>query len=255
MEILSDQELLRYNRQIILKDFDFEGQEALKQASVLIIGAGGLGCTCSQYLATAGVGEITLIDDDIVEVSNLHRQVLHHEKDIGRQKVESAAEKLTQLNPHTTINTIAKRLEDSELHRLISQHTIVVDASDNVTTRNQLNKLCFSNKIPLISGAAIRMEGQVSVFTYTDSSLPCYQCLSALFGDDSLSCVEAGVMAPLVGIIGAVQAMEAIKVIAHYGQTMQGKLLILDALNMSWREMKLTQFPHCSVCSKHQPLE
>ncbi|AUI88418.1 molybdopterin-synthase adenylyltransferase MoeB [Vibrio azureus] len=249
MEILSDQELLRYNRQIILKEFDFEGQEALRQASVLLIGAGGLGCACSQYLATAGVGKVTLVDDDVVEMSNLHRQVLHHENDIGRKKVASAAEKLLQLNPHITINVIDQRLEDLELESLIQQHTIVVDASDNVSTRNQLNRLCFKAKIPLISGAAIRMEGQISVFTYHDSCQPCYQCLSALFGHDALSCVEAGVMAPLVGIIGAVQAMEAIKVIAHYGQPLQGKLLMFDALNMSWREMKLNKLAHCPVCS------
>ncbi len=146
MDILSDQEMLRYNRQIILRQFDFDGQEALKQASVLMLGAGGLGCASSQYLATAGVGKITLIDDDIVELSNLQRQVLHHDADIGRKKVASAAEALRELNPHIAVDTIAKRLGDTELKELIEQHTIVVDASDNVDTRNQLNRLCFGNK-------------------------------------------------------------------------------------------------------------
>ena len=249
MEILSDQEMLRYNRQIILKQFDFEGQEALKQSSILVLGARGLGCASSQYLATAGVGKLTLIDDDVVELSNLQRQVLHHDADIGKKKVLSAAESLTQLNPHLDVVTVDKRLSDSELKDLIAQHTLVLDASDNVETRNQLNKLCFELRTPLVSGAAIRMEGQVSVFTYQDPAQPCYQCLSALFGNAALSCVEAGVMAPVVGIIGAVQAMEAIKVIADYGTPKQGKILILDALTMSWREMNLMKMPNCPVCS------
>lgn len=248
MEILSDQEMLRYNRQIILKQFDFDGQEALKQSSILILGAGGLGCASSQYLATAGVGKITLIDDDIVELSNLQRQVLHHDSDIGVKKVDSAASSLKQLNPHIEIDTVSKRLNDEELEQLVSKHTLVLDGSDNVETRNQLNRLCFKLKKPLVSGAAIRMEGQVSVFTYQDDTQPCYQCLSALFGDGALSCVEAGVMAPVVGIIGAVQAMEAIKVIANYGTPKSGKILILDALTMTWREMNLMKMPNCSVC-------
>ncbi|EHU9470911.1 molybdopterin-synthase adenylyltransferase MoeB [Vibrio vulnificus] len=249
MEILSDQEMLRYNRQIILRQFDFEGQEALKQSSILILGAGGLGCAASQYLATAGVGRLTLIDDDIVELSNLQRQVLHHDADIGRKKVESAAQSLRELNPHIEVLTVAQRLSDSELETLIKNHSLVLDASDNVETRNQLNRLCFATKTPLVSGAAIRMEGQVSVFTYQNANEPCYQCLSALFGANALSCVEAGVMAPVVGIIGAVQAMEAIKVLAQFGTPKSGKILILDAMTMSWREMNLMKLPACPVCN------
>jgi adenylyltransferase/sulfurtransferase len=241
--------MLRYNRQIILRQFDFEGQEALKQASVLMLGAGGLGCASSQYLATAGIGKITLIDDDVVELSNLQRQVLHHDADVGKKKVESAADSLRELNPHIVVDTVATRLDDNELRALIETHSIVVDASDNVETRNQLNRLCFATKTPLVSGAAIRMEGQISVFTYDDPTQPCYQCLSALFGSGALSCVEAGVMAPVVGIVGAVQAMETIKVIANYGQPKKGKILILDALSMSWREMNLMKMPNCPVCS------
>lgn len=248
MEILSDAEMLRYNRQIILKAFDFEGQEALKQSSILILGAGGLGCASSQYLATAGLGKLTLIDDDIVELSNLQRQVLHHDADIGKLKVESAAQALKELNPELEIVTVAKRLNDEALLSLVQEHDLVLDASDNVDTRNQLNRLCYQTKTPLVSGAAIRMEGQVSVFTYQDESEPCYQCLSALFGSNALSCVEAGVMAPVVGIIGAVQAMEAIKVIAGLGKPIQGKILMLDAMTMSWREMKLMKQPHCPTC-------
>jgi len=248
VEILSDAEMLRYNRQIILKAFDFEGQEALKQSSVLILGAGGLGCASSQYLATAGIGSITLIDDDKVELSNLQRQVLHHDADIGKLKVDSAAESLRELNPELKIQTIAKRLDDKELKGLIDDHDLVLDASDNVDTRNQLNRLCFATKTPLVSGAAIRMEGQVSVFTYKDDQQPCYECLSALFGNNALTCVEAGVMAPVVGIVGAVQAMEAIKVLSGLGRPIEGKILMLDAMTMSWREMKLMKQPNCPTC-------
>lgn len=250
MEILSDAEMLRYNRQIILKSFDFDGQEALKQASVLILGAGGLGCASSQYLATAGIGSITLIDDDKVELSNLQRQVLHHDADIGRLKVESAAEALKELNPELMIQTFAQRLNDNELLALITSHDLVLDASDNVDTRNQLNRLCYHTQTPLVSGAAIRMEGQVSVFTYSSEDEPCYECLSALFGNNALSCVEAGVMAPVVGIIGAVQSMEAIKVLAQLGTPIKGKILMLDAMSMSWREMKLMKQPHCPTCGQ-----
>ena len=183
MEILSDAEMLRYNRQIILKQFDFEGQEALKQSSILVLGAGGLGCASAQYLATAGIGKLTLIDDDVVELSNLQRQVLHTDADIGKKKVDSAAESLQVLNPHLTIETVDHRLDDQALGKLIETHSLVLDASDNVETRNQLNRLCYASKTPLVSGAAIRMEGQISVFTYQDADAPCYQCLSALFGN------------------------------------------------------------------------
>ncbi|PSW46165.1 molybdopterin-synthase adenylyltransferase MoeB [Photobacterium leiognathi] len=245
---LTDDEMLRYNRQIILRQFDFDGQEALKASSMLVLGAGGLGCASTQYLAAAGVGKLTLIDDDKVEVSNLQRQVLHHDATVGMLKVDSAKAALCRINPYISVDTIAKRLSDDELLPLIESHSIVLDCSDNVDTRNQLNRLCFKTKTPLISGAAIRMEGQISVYAYQDNE-PCYQCLSALFGQQTLSCVEAGIMSPVVGIVGAVQAMEAIKVVANMGTPLTGKLLMLDALSMSWREMKLMKQPNCSVCA------
>ncbi|WP_318467778.1 molybdopterin-synthase adenylyltransferase MoeB [Photobacterium leiognathi] len=245
---LTDDEMLRYNRQIILRQFDFDGQEALKASSMLVLGAGGLGCASTQYLAAAGVGKLTLIDDDKVEVSNLQRQVLHHDATVGMLKVNSAQAALCRINPYISVDTIAKRLSDEELLPLIENHNIVLDCSDNVDTRNQLNRLCFKTKTPLISGAAIRMEGQISVYAYQDNE-PCYQCLSALFGQQTLSCVEAGIMSPVVGIVGAVQAMEAIKVVANMGTPLTGKLLMLDALSMSWREMKLMKQPNCSVCA------
>ncbi|MBC7001626.1 molybdopterin-synthase adenylyltransferase MoeB [Photobacterium sp. BZF1] len=244
---LTDAEMLRYNRQIILKQFDFDGQEALKAASMLILGAGGLGCASTQYLAAAGVGKLTLIDDDKVEVSNLQRQVLHNDTTVGMLKVDSAKQALQVINPNTVVETVAKRLDDDALKALIEQHDMVLDCCDNVDTRNQLNRLCFETKTPLISGAAIRMEGQISVYTYQDNE-PCYQCLSALFGQQALTCVEAGIMSPVVGIVGAVQAMEAIKVAANMGQPLTGKILMLDAMTMSWREMKLGKQPNCRVC-------
>jgi adenylyltransferase/sulfurtransferase len=248
MTELTDQEMLRYNRQIILRNFDFDGQERLKESSILIIGAGGLGCASSQYLAAAGIGKITLVDDDTVELSNLQRQVLHCDETIGEKKVISAKMALNRINPHCQIDTFDKRLSDDELRSLITSHDLVLDGTDNVDTRNQLNRLCFESKTPLVSGAAIRMEGQVSVYTY-QANEPCYQCLSSLFGQQALTCVEAGVMSPVVGIIGATQALEAIKVLANYGQPLISKLLMLDALSMSWREMKLAKMPNCSICS------
>ncbi|NAW65700.1 molybdopterin-synthase adenylyltransferase MoeB [Photobacterium halotolerans] len=251
MEELSDQEMLRYNRQIILRQFDFEGQEALKAAHILILGAGGLGCAASQYLAAAGAGVLTLIDDDKVELSNLQRQVLHHDATVGMLKVDSAKQALERLNLHCTVRTIGERLDDVALLALIKQHTLVVDCSDNLPTRNQLNRLCYQTKTPLVSGAAIRMEGQVSVFTYQDDQ-PCYACLSSLFGEQNLTCVEAGVMSPLVGIIGAVQAMEAIKVIAAMGKPLTGKILLLDAMTMHWQEMKLMKQANCPVCGSNE---
>ena len=189
-----------------------------------------------------------MVDFDTVELSNLQRQVLHTDADIGKLKVDSAAQSLGQLNPNTTINTISQKLDDDELLNLIQSHDVVLDATDNVDTRNQLNRLCFKTRTPLVSGAAIRMEGQISVFTYKENE-PCYNCLSALFGTNALTCVEAGVMAPVVGIIGAMQALEAIKVISNYGTPVISKLLILDALTLSWREMKLNRNPKCSICS------
>lgn len=249
MDILSDQELLRYNRQITLQGFDFDGQEALKQASVLIIGAGGLGCAASQYLACAGIGKLTLVDFDVVELSNLQRQVLHCDEDIGKQKVESAAGSLRALNPHLIVETVDQQLDDDPLLTLIRRHSLVLDASDNIQSRNQLNRLCHRARVPLVSGAAIRMEGQVSVFTYKKDE-PCYQCLSELFGEATLTCVESGVMSPVVGIVGAVQATEAIKILSTYGSPLIGKLLLLDALTMSWQQLSLPKNPSCPVCSR-----
>ncbi|SFN94806.1 molybdopterin-synthase adenylyltransferase MoeB [Xenorhabdus japonica] len=244
---LTDEETLRYNRQIVLHGFDFDGQEKLKSAKVLIVGAGGLGCSASQYLAAAGIGTITLLDFDTVSLSNLQRQILHRDERIGMAKVYSASQTLREINPHVTINPIEELLDAPALDELINQHEIVLDCTDNIAIREQLNHLCHGRKIPLVSGAAIRMEGHLSVFTYQPEE-PCYRCLSRLFGENSLTCVEAGVMAPLVGTIGSLQAMEAIKLLTQYGKSCHGRVILFDAMTMQFREIKLPKDPQCEIC-------
>ncbi|MBN6071030.1 molybdopterin-synthase adenylyltransferase MoeB [Aggregatibacter actinomycetemcomitans] len=235
---LTHQEELRYNRQIVLKDIDFDGQEALKGSKMLIVGLGGLGCAASQYLAVAGVGHLTLLDFDTVDISNLQRQVLHDDSRIGMPKVDSAKLTLQRLNPHIEVDAINQLLDEQQLKELVGKFDVVLDCTDNVTTRNQLDSACAAHKIPLVSGAAIRMEGQVSVFTYEDDT-PTYHSLSRLFGDNALSCVEAGVLAPIVGLIGSIQALEAIKVRLKIGTNLCGRLLLIDGMTMSVREVKL----------------
>lgn len=247
MAELSDQEMMRYNRQIILRGFDFEGQEALKEARVLVVGVGGLGCAATQYLAGAGVGHLTLLDFDTVSVSNLQRQTLHSDATVGQPKVLSARDALARINPYIAITPVNALLDESEIHTLITEHDLVLDCTDNVSIRNQLNAGCLAARIPLVSGAAIRMEGQITVFTYQEGE-PCYRCLSRLFGENALTCVEAGVMAPLIGVIGSLQAMEAIKLLANYGKPASGKIVMYDAMTCQFREMKLMRNPTCEVC-------
>ncbi|AUV25630.1 molybdopterin-synthase adenylyltransferase MoeB [Citrobacter sp. RHBSTW-00678] len=247
MAELSDQEMMRYNRQIILRGFDFEGQEALKEARVLVVGVGGLGCAATQYLAGAGVGHLTLLDFDTVSVSNLQRQTLHSDATVGQPKVLSARDALARINPYIAITPVNALLDESEIHTLITEHDLVLDCTDNVSIRNQLNAGCFATRVPLVSGAAIRMEGQITVFTYQEGE-PCYRCLSRLFGENALTCVEAGVMAPLIGVIGSLQAMEAIKLLANYGKPASGKIVMYDAMTCQFREMKLMRNPTCEVC-------
>ncbi|MHA3461075.1 molybdopterin-synthase adenylyltransferase MoeB [Yersinia enterocolitica] len=246
---LSDAQALRYNRQIVLRGFDFDGQEKLNTAKVLIVGLGGLGCAAAQYLAVAGVAHLTLLDFDKVSLSNLQRQVLHRDDRIGVSKVVSAALTLSEMNPNLIIKTIDAQLDDEQLAVAIAEHQLVLDCTDNVASREQLNRLCHAQRKPLVSGAAIRMEGQVSVFTYQEAQ-PCYRCLSRLFGDNALTCVEAGVMAPLVGIIGNLQAMEAIKLLTQYGQVISGRILMYDAMTAEFRSLKLAKDANCEVCGK-----
>ena len=243
---LTDHEMLRYNRQISLKAVDFDGQEKLKASRVLIVGAGGLGCAASQYLASAGVGKIILVDFDTISLSNLQRQILYADADIGKPKAEVAKVRLQAINPNIEVQAVVKKCDDAEFAKLIQQVDVVVDCTDNVDVRNQLNSQCFEQKRPLVSGSAIRFEGQISVFTYAKNEA-CYQCLSQLFGSDTLSCVEAGVISPIVGVIGSLQALETIKVLLNIGKTLTGKLLIIDGLHFSVREMNLPKMLSCQV--------
>ncbi|HHE3464125.1 molybdopterin-synthase adenylyltransferase MoeB [Pasteurella multocida] len=238
MTELSYQEELRYNRQIMLKVVDFEGQETLKQSKILIVGLGGLGCAASQYLATAGVGHLTLLDFDTVSLSNLQRQVLHDDSRLAMPKVNSAKLSLQRLNPHIQIDTINAKLSTEKLAEIIPHFDVILDCTDNVEIRNQLDQVCQQAKVPLVSGAAIRLEGQVTVFTYQENT-PTYRTLSQLFGENTLSCVEAGVLAPIVGIVGSIQALEAIKVRLNIGKNLCGRLLMIDGMSMSIREIKL----------------
>lgn len=244
---LSDEEMLRYNRQIVLRGFDFEGQEKLKASRVLMVGLGGLGCAAAPYLASAGVGHLTLLDFDTVSLSNLQRQILHSDATVGQPKVASARQQLAAINPHCQLEAINAQLDDDSLSALIARHDAVLDCTDNVTTREQINRGCFQHKVPLISGAAIRMEGQLSVFTWQPDE-PCYRCISRLFGDQTLSCVEAGVLAPLVGVVGAMQALEAIKVLTAWGQPAKARLLMYDAMSAEFRSLKVARDVQCEVC-------
>lgn len=242
---------LRYARQILLPGIDLEGQEALMAAKVLIIGAGGLGCAAAQYVVSAGTGEITLVDDDRVELTNLHRQVLHNEQDVGVKKVTSAKASLLANNSQCIINTIDIRLDDDALSQQIAKHNVVLDCSDNLATRQQINRLCYSYRTPLISGAAIRFEGQVSTYLMDDKG-PCYQCLSQVFPEQQLTCMEAGVIPPLVGIIGNLQALEAIKYLTGAGELLTGILQLFDAKSSEFQRFSIPKNPHCDVCAHHK---
>ncbi|MFT2091252.1 molybdopterin-synthase adenylyltransferase MoeB [Paraglaciecola sp. 2405UD69-4] len=245
---LTTENAMRYSRQVLLAGFDLEKQEILLNSKVLQIGAGGLGCAASQYLVSAGVGYMTLVDDDIVEESNLQRQVLHSEASLGANKCVSAQRALLAMNSTADINIFEKRLSDEELSQQIDAHHIVLDCSDNIETRNQLNRLCIQRQKPLVSGAAIRMEGQLCSFLPgTDNA--CYQCLSTMFTEQQLSCVEAGVMSPVVGVIGAMQALECIKILTHFGEPLSNKLMLFDAKSMDWQTFVIPKNPGCSVCS------
>lgn len=245
---MRDEELLRYSRQIMLSEMDVAGQQKLLDATVLIVGMGGLGCPAAMYLAAAGVGHLIIADDDTVEITNLQRQIAHGQQSLGQPKVLSAQQTLRNLNPDVRITPLQKRLSETDLDALVPTVTLVVDACDNFTTRFALNKACVRHRVPLVSGAAIRMEGQVAVFDSREESSPCYQCLYRLGDDEQATCSRNGVMAPVVGIIGSVQAMEAIKVISGVGKSLTGRLLLLDARSMQWREMRLPRDPECAVC-------
>jgi len=247
---MDDQQLLRYSRQIMLKDFDIKGQQALLDASVLIVGLGGLGCPVAMYLAAAGVGQLTLADFDQVDLSNLQRQIAHTTKSIGLDKVDSAKSSLLALNDQVKIDLIKHQLTGEALLAAVSAVDLVVDASDNFATRFEINRACHALQKPLVSGAAIRTEGQVVIFDHRQTDSPCYRCLYDDGAEDTqLSCSESGVLSPVVGVIGSIQAVEAIKILADFGRPLQSKLLLFDALDMQWRTLSLTKDPACPVCS------
>lgn len=238
---------MRYNRQISLIDFDIDGQEQLLNSSAVIFGVGGLGCAVSQYLVGSGIGKVTLIDDDLVDHSNLPRQILFSESDIGCFKVEAAKKRLQTLNAECDIQTIASRPDKPHLHQIISEHTVVLDCTDNMSSRNTINALCWSLKIPLVTGSAIRYEGQIFCCDSRQQSA-CYHCLSSMFKEQDLSCSEAGVLSPVVGTIGSIQASEAIKLIVGIGQASINKLLLYDAKTLTWQTFNIQKSSSCHVC-------
>ena len=238
----------------MLPQLDIAGQERLLQSHALIIGLGGLGSPVAMYLAAAGVGELSLCDFDKVDLSNLQRQIAHGTDDIGRPKVDSAADALRALNPDITINTINQELLGEALIQTVHQADVVIDASDNFATRFAINQACVTTHTPLVSGAAIRLEGQVTVFpnrpsTHDAAATPCYRCLYDDIPEVETTCSDTGVLASVVGIIGSIQATEAIKVLSGVGDTLAGRLLILDAESMTFREIRLRRDPHCPICT------
>jgi adenylyltransferase/sulfurtransferase len=246
---MDDTVLLRYSRQIMLPQVGIEGQQRLAEARALVVGLGGLGSPVAIYLAAAGVGTLELVDDDRVDLSNLQRQILHDTAAIGRSKAESAGARLGALNPLVELVLHERRLDDKALAAAVAAADVVLDCSDNFATRFALNRACHAARTPLVSGAAIRWDGQVSVFDHAGGG-PCYRCLYEEDGEEDMRCSENGVIAPLVGIIGTVQALEAIKLLCGAGESLRGRLLILDALRMHWRELRLSADPNCPVCAK-----
>ncbi|WP_031436349.1 HesA/MoeB/ThiF family protein [Methylobacter tundripaludum] len=245
---MNDNQLLRYSRQIMLPQVDIEGQQKLLAASVLIVGAGGLGSPAAIYLAAAGVGNIAIYDNDVVDLSNLQRQIAHHTPDIGTDKVISTRQTLNRLNPEVKIRAVKQRLEGEQLDYEVRLADVVLDCSDNFSTRFAINRACVKQQTPLVSGAAIRFEGQVTVFTPGKNNSPCYNCLYNSDGEELQNCATNGVIAPITGIVGSIQALEAMKLIMNIGEALTGRLLLLDGLTMEWNTMKLRKNANCPTC-------
>lgn len=246
---MDDDALLRYSRQIMLPALGFEGQQRLLDSHALIIGLGGLGSPVALYLAAAGVGRLTLVDDDKVDLSNLQRQVIHDTDSMGLAKVDSAARRVRQINPDCRTESLPRRLDETQMAERVALADVVIDCSDNFATRFMLNRLCHANRTPLVSGAAIRWEGQLAVFGYSDDEA-CYRCLYADQGNEDMRCSENGVAAPLVGVIGSLQALEALKLLSRAGEPLRNQLLIIDTLHPQWRTLKLRPDPGCPVCGR-----
>jgi len=245
---MNDDQLLRYSRQIMLPQIDIAGQETLLNSRVLIVGAGGLGSPAAMYLAAAGVGQLRIADHDTVELSNLQRQLLHRDSDIGAPKAVSAQDTLRAINPDVKVTPLATRLQGRQLDEEVAQARVVLDCSDNFATRFAVNAACVRHSTPLVSGAAIRLEGQVAVFDARLPESPCYQCLYHDGDDEEQTCAENGVLAPLVGIIGSLQALEALKILLAMGDTLAGRLVVFDGLAHEWRTLKLRRDPACPTC-------
>ena len=247
---LSDEQLLRYSRHILLPEIGIDGQQKLAASRALVIGAGGLGSPVSLYLAASGVGHITLCDHDVVDLTNLQRQIVHHTGSVGEPKVASAQATLARINPEVVVEPIAERVGGERLLHLVAAVDVVVDATDNFATRHAINRACVQFAKPLVSGAGVRFDGQVAVFDLRRSDSPCYHCLFPEEADlEEMRCAVMGVFAPLVGIIGSMQAAETLKVLMGIGEPLQGRLLLFDALSMQCRIVKLAKDPGCKVCA------
>lgn len=250
---MNDDQLLRYSRHILLNEIAYEGQEKLTESHALIVGAGGLGSPVSLYLAAAGVGQLTICDFDTVELSNLQRQVIHSTQSLNLNKAASAKQFIHTLNPEINVKTVQKRSSIVEFKALINQADVVIDCSDNFETRYCLNELCVALQKPLVSGAAIGFEGQITVYDFRHQNSPCYHCLfpksTENNDDNTMRCAEHGVFSPLVGMIGTTQAAEALKLLLNIGQSLEGRLLMLDSLAMQWHNINIKRDPNCLVCA------
>ena len=248
---MNDDQLLRYSRHILLPEVGIEGQEKLLASHALVIGAGGLGSPAALYLATAGVGRITLADGDTVDLTNLQRQILHRAASVGQPKARSGRDTIAAYNPDVVVIALETRAEGARLDQLVSDCDVVLDCCDNFATRHEVNRACVRHRKPLVSGAAIRFDGQVSVFDLRRADAPCYHCLFPTGQDiEETRCAVMGVFAPVTGIIGAVQAAEALKLLADVGETLNGRLLLLDGLSMEWRQVRLKKDSTCEVCGQ-----
>jgi adenylyltransferase/sulfurtransferase len=248
---MDDAQLLRYSRHLLLDELGLDAQQAFARAHALVVGTGGLGNPASQFLASAGVGTLTLVDADTVDLTNLQRQLLFAMADVGAPKVDAATRRLASINPEIRIVPLRQRVGDDELRRLVAAADVVLDCTDNFATRHAVNRACVAARRPLVSGAAIRFDGQLAVFDTRDPGSPCYHCL---FGEgedlEETRCATMGVFAPLVGIVGSVQAAEALKLIAGVGRSLAGRLLLVDTLEMQWRELTVPRDPACPVCAQ-----
>jgi len=245
---MNDNQLLRYSRQIMLPQVDIAGQQKLLNANILIIGTGGLGSPAALYLTAAGIGSLTIYDDDTVDLSNLQRQITHYTADIGTDKVISTKNTLNSLNSDTQVIAVKQRLAGELLTTEVKNADVVLDCSDNFKTRFAINKACVEQKTPLVSGAAIRFEGQITVFLNHQIDSPCYNCLYQNNGEALENCATNGVIAPITGIVGSIQALEAMKIIMAIGEVLKGRLLLLDGLTMEWQTMRLSKNPLCPCC-------